>query len=176
MKNAGTYKIKISFKGNYSGTKTLTYTIKPASTSKYKITLSNSNYSYNGKSIKPPVTVKNSNGKKISSSNYTVSYSSGRKNVGKYKVTIKFKGNYSGSKSLYFTITPPKTEISKITASKNSLKINFSKKTSQTNGYQIQYATNKSFKSAKTKVINSNKQSSYTIKGLKTNNYYCLLL
>ena len=82
--------------------KTITETIYYPKT----ITLSKTKYTYDGKIHKPTVTVKDSKGKTISSSNYTVSYSSGCKNVGKYKVTIKMKGNYSGSKTLYFTIVP----------------------------------------------------------------------
>ena len=42
---------------------------------------------------------------------YTVSKSSGRKNVGKYKYTITFKNGYSGKKTLYFTIKPKSTSI-----------------------------------------------------------------
>ena len=113
MKNVGKYKIKVTFKGNYSGSKTLTYTINSVKASKCSVKLSSAKYTYNGKVKKPTVTVKNSKGKTISSKNYTVSYASGRKNVGKYKVTVKFKGNYSGTKTLYFTISPTtKTDMS----------------------------------------------------------------
>ena len=70
------------------------------------IKLSTTSYAYNGKAVKPGVTVKDANGATLSSSNYTISYASGRKNVGKYKITLKFKGQYSGSKDVYFTIKP----------------------------------------------------------------------
>jgi len=73
---------------------------------------------------------------------------------------------------LYFTINPAKTKISKLTPGKTSMKVSFTKKTSQTTGYQIQYSTNKSFKSAKTKTISSNKKSAYTLTGLKTKKIY----
>lgn len=68
------------------------------------IKLSSTTYSYDGKSKKPKVTVIGSNGKTISNKNYSVSYSSGRKNVGTYRVTIKFKGNYSGTVTKTFKI------------------------------------------------------------------------
>ena len=45
---------------------------------------------------------------------YTVSKSSGRKNVGKYKYTITFKNGYSGKKTLYFTIKPKSTSITSL--------------------------------------------------------------
>ena len=71
------------------------------------ITLSDTVFAYTGKAITPTVTVKDSAGKTLKKdTDYTVTYASGRKNVGTYKVTIKLKGNYSGSKTLTFTIKP----------------------------------------------------------------------
>ena len=73
--------------------------------------LSKTSYTYNGKVQTPTVTVKDSKGKVIDSKYYTISYSSGRKNAGTYKVTVKFKGNYSGTKTLSYKIN--KIDISK---------------------------------------------------------------
>lgn len=71
------------------------------------INLSAKTFSYNGKIKTPAVTVRDSTGKTLKkNTDYTISYASGRKNVGKYKVTVNFKGNYSGSKSLYFEVKP----------------------------------------------------------------------
>lgn len=69
-----------------------------------KMTLSKTTYVYNGKAKKPSVTVKDSKGKTIRSSNYTISYSSGRKRAGTYKVTVKLKGTYTGTMSKTFKI------------------------------------------------------------------------
>ena len=64
-------------------------TIKYAKTFK----LSATSYTYNGKVKTPIVTVKDSAGNKLKKNvDYTLSSSSGRKNVGTYKVTIKMKG------------------------------------------------------------------------------------
>ena len=172
MKNAGTYKVKITFKGNYSGTKTLSYTIKPIDISKCKITLSTTSYTYNGSVKKPAVTVKNASGTKLTTSSYTVTYASGRKNVGKYKVTIKMKGNYSGTKTLYFKINPPKTTVKSLTAGSKKLTVNITKKSTQVTGYQIQYSTSKSFKSYKTKTVSSYKTTKTTLTGLKAKTTY----
>ena len=80
-----------------------TTTIKYAKTFK----LSATTYAYNGKVKTPSVTVKDSAGKTLKkNTDYTVSYASGRKNVGTYKVTVKMKGNYSGTKTLTFSIKP----------------------------------------------------------------------
>lgn len=136
------------------------------------INLSDIAYTYNGKAKKPSVTVKDSAGKKISSKYYTVTYAKGRKNVGTYKVTVTFKGNYSGKKELTFKINPPKTTVSKVTAAKKSLKVAIAKKTTQVTGYEVQYATAKSFKGAKTKVVKSAKTTSLTIKSLKAKKTY----
>ncbi len=113
-KNAGTYKVKVTFKGKYSGTKYLTFKINPINVSKCKIKLSATSYTYNGKVKTPVVTVKNASGTKLSKdTSYTVTYAKGRKNVGTYKVTVKMKGNYTGTKNLYFKVKPTtKTSIS----------------------------------------------------------------
>lgn len=68
-------------------------------------TLSATSYQYSGTVQRPTVkSVKDSRGNVISSSNYTVSYSSGCKNAGTYTVSIKFQGNYSGTKKLTYKI------------------------------------------------------------------------
>ena len=69
-----------------------------------KIILSKKSFKYDGKVNKPSVKVYDSKGKKIATKNYKVIYSKGRKKVGKYTVTVKFKGKYSGTKKLTFTI------------------------------------------------------------------------
>ena len=95
------------------------------------------------------------------------------KNAGKYKITVKLKGNYKGSKSFSFTINPPATKISKVKADKTSLKVTVSKKENQVSGYQIQGSSSKKFKSAKTVTRKGYKSTSYTFKGLKsTKTYY----
>ncbi len=136
------------------------------------IKLSATSYTYNGKTKTPTVTVKDSKGKTISKSNYTVKYASGRKNVGKYKVTITFKGNYSGSKTLYFKINPVKTSITKLTAAKKALTVSISKKTKQVTGYEIQYATNKKFSKAKKTTVKSYKTTKVTLKKLSAKKTY----
>ncbi len=87
------------------------YTYLSATTEKYKaksIKLSSTSYTYNGKVRTPKVTVIGKDGKKLSTKYYSVTYQKGRKNVGKYKVTVKMKGKYSGRKTLYFKIKPKK--------------------------------------------------------------------
>lgn len=172
-KNAGTYKVTVKMKGNYSGEKILTFKINPISASKFKFSLSSTSYTYDGKTKTPGVTVKNANGTKLTkNTHYTVTYASGRKNVGTYKVTVKMKGNYSGTKTLTFKINPQKTSVSKLKAGKKSITAAISKKTSQVAGYQIQYSTSKTFSKAATKTISSYKTTKYTLKSLKAKKTY----
>ena len=73
--------------------------------------LSSTTFTYDGNTKTPKVVVKNSKGKTLKkNTDYTVTYAKGRKKVGKYKVTIKFKGKYKGTKNLYFAIKSAKTK------------------------------------------------------------------
>lgn len=75
------------------------------------VSLSKTKFVYNGKTQKPTVVVKDSKGKVIAKSNYKVSFSKGCKNAGTYKVTVKFKGQYSGKLTKTFKITKAKQVI-----------------------------------------------------------------
>lgn len=149
-------------------------TVKSKSTIYYpkKITLSTTSYTYDGKVKKPSVKVVGSNGKTISSSNYTVTYASGRKNVGKYAVKITFKGNYSGTKTLYFNIKPKSTSISSLTAGSKKFTVKWKKQATQTTGYQIQYSTSSKFTNAKTVTVSKNSTTSKTVSKLSAKKKY----
>lgn len=139
-----------------------------------KVYLSTTSYTYNGKVKTPSVTVKDSKGKTLKkNTDYTVKYPSGRKKVGKYSVKVTFKGNYSGSKTLEFTINPKGTKLKSVTPKTKSFKAKWTAQKSETSGYQIQYSTSKKFKKAKTVTVSGNKKTSKTVKKLKsTTKYY----
>ena len=158
---------KIVKKCSVCGASTTTTIYKASS-----IKLSTTSYKYNGKAKKPTVTVKDSKGNKISSSYYTVKYSS-NKNVGKATATITFKGNYKGTVTKTFTIKPASTSIKKVTSKKKkSFTVSWNKLTTQTTGYEIQYSTNSNFKSAKTVTVSKNKTTSKTVSKLKAKKKY----
>ena len=93
--------------------------VKTAKATIYRISsvkLSRTSYIYNGKVKKPAVTVKDSKGKKISKTYYTVTYKNNKK-AGTGKAIVKFKGNYSGTLTKTFKI---KKAAQKITAKKIS--------------------------------------------------------
>lgn len=138
-----------------------------------KITLSKTSYVYDGKAKKPTVKVTDAAGETISASRYTVSYASGRKNTGKYKVTVRFKGSkYEGSMSTYFTIVPKASTLTSVTASSKGFTARWKKQPTQTTGYQLQYAANSKFQSAKTVTITSNKTTSWKVTKLSAKKKY----
>ena len=161
------------------GVKTFTCTSKDATKTEVvakvsDVKLEKTSYTYDGKAKKPTLTVKDSKGKVLKNgTDYTVSYASGRKKVGKYKVKITLKGNYTGTKEIEFTIKPKGTSIKKLSASKKQFKVNWKAQKTQTSGYEIQYSTNKNFKSGnKTAKITKNKTTSNTVKKLKAKKKY----
>ena len=111
-----------------------------------KVTLSAMKYNYDGKEKKPSVKVTDSNGKVIPASNYSVTYASGRKAVGRYSVKLDFKGNYSGSITKTFDIVPKATSLkSAKSVKKKAIQLVWNK-VAGVLGYEIQLATDKSFK------------------------------
>lgn len=145
----------------------------PVNIATLKVALSETKYTYNGKVRRPSVIIKNNKGQIISSSNYTVKYSSGRKNPGTYTVQVSMKGNYSGNKTLLFIITGKKMTAPKLSARKGAVKVTWKKQNAVT-GYQIQYSTNARFVKSKTKTVKIAKrtQTSKLIKKLKAGKKY----
>ncbi len=133
------------------------------------MTLSKTSYVYDGRVKKPTVTVKNQNGKVMKASSYSVKYASGCKNVGTYKVTVTKDGK---TLTKTFQIIPPVTSIKSISTGTTKPTVKWTKKTAGVTGYQIQYATNKSFKSAKTSTITKDTTTSKAISMSKGKTYY----
>ena len=119
-------------------------------------------YVYDGKEKKPTVIVTAADGKKIASENYTVTYES-NKSVGTAVAKVVFKGNYSGTKELSFTIAPKGTTISSLTKAQKGFAVKWKKQTTEITGYQIQYSTKKTFTSDK-KLVTVSKKSTKTKK------------
>ncbi|MBR3816968.1 MAG: fibronectin type III domain-containing protein [Clostridia bacterium] len=108
--------------------------------------LSTSSCTYNGKVRTPSVTVKDSEGNLlVKDTDYTVTYPDGRKNPGKYVITVEFKGDYSGTKELDFTILPKAPAASDISATQSTSVIKLSWKASAgATGYRVyQYSPSK---------------------------------
>ena len=173
--NAGTATVKIIGIGNYTGTVKKTFTITPQEINEQDVSLSKKSYPYNGKSQKPSVTVKSNQGNILKNGmDYTVSYEKGRKNVGKYKVSIKLKGNYTGTLIKTFTIKPKATSISRMASKKKGFIVKWKKQTIQTTGYQLQYSTSSKFakKNTKALTLKKNRITSRTVTKLKAGKKY----
>ena len=150
--------------------KTLSTTVIPKASS---IKLKATSLTYNGKVRTPKVIVKDRTGKTlVKNTDYTVSYAKGRKYVGKYAVKITFKGKYSGTKMLYFTIKPKATSISSLKAGSKKFTVKWKKQATQTTGYQVQYSASSKFSKAKTVTVGKNTTVSKKISKLSGKKKY----
>ncbi|MBO7709553.1 MAG: fibronectin type III domain-containing protein [Lachnospiraceae bacterium] len=182
----GTAKITLRGKGNYTGTKTVSFKIvrkngskKSSSgstdknkTKKFTVKLTTTSYVYNGNVRKPAVKVTVS-GKTVAKTDYTVTYK-GNKAVGRATVTVKGKGDYKGYEGeATFKITLKKTVLQSASAAGGgNVSCRWNADT-QADGYQIGYATNKTFQNAKTlKVEGGSKKTAQLSKLTAGKNYY----
>ena len=116
------------------------------------VKLSRTSFAYNGKVQTPTVTVKDSKGNTLKNgTDYTVKYDSGRKNIGKYSVTVTFKGDYTGNKKLSFNIILGKTAKLTATQTTSSVKATW-KAVTGADGYKVTLysAKNKAIKTVYT--------------------------
>lgn len=130
---AGSYKVTCNGCGLLKGT----YTVPQISSVK----LSYSRLAYTGANRSPvPIITDSSGNKLVNGTDYTYTYSkSTRKNTGRYYVTVTFKGKYSGSQKLWFTVVPaaPSTAGAKLYGY-NDIKVTWSKATGAS-GYYVYY-------------------------------------
>lgn len=117
---------------------------------------------WTGKALNQSPVVKLSGKTLKNGTNYTVVYKNNN-NVGKATLTIKGKGNYTGTITKTFNINPRGTSIAKLTKAKKAFTVKWNKQTKKMSkscvtGYQIQIATNKDFTKDKRTV---------TVKGYK---------
>lgn len=137
--------------------------------------LSGTSFTYNGKVQTPTVSIA---GLK-SGTDYTVSWSKGRKDVGTYTATITLKGSkYKGTKKLTYTITPKGASIKNPAKAKKAITVKWAKQSAKMSkatitGYQIQYSTNSKFASGnKTVTVKGFKKTSQKISKLKAKTMY----
>ena len=151
----------------------IAHTTKQTVTKASSIKLKATSLTYNGKVRTPKVIVKDRTGKTlVKNTDYTVSYAKGRKYVGKYAVKITFKGKYSGTKTLYFTIKPKATSISSLKAGSKKFTVKWKKQAIQTTGYQVQYSASSKFSKAKTVTVGKNTTVSKKISKLSGKKKY----
>ncbi len=167
--NAGTAKILITGKGNYSDTAAGSFAVNRKSIVKAVVsTLSDQVYSGAAMTPNPAVSLE---GKRLSAGkDYTISCSNNR-NVGTATATITGKGNYQDSVKKTFRIRPQKAAVSKLTVKKGrKLVVKIKIPVSKTGGtkYCVQYTVKGK---NKWKTVNTKKQS-VTLKKLKPKKKY----
>lgn len=134
------------------------------------VSLSETDYIYSGKTIKPEVYVENADGYSVDPEDYTVSYSNkSSKSTGEYTVTVKLADEYKSTQTLTYTISPKAVTGVKVTSSsKKSAKITYSKVTGAS-GYEIYFSTKKT--SGFKKLVTTTK-TSYTYSKLTSGKTY----
>lgn len=141
------------------------------------ISIGKSNYTYNGKTRKPKVSIVGCLSTLKEGEDYSLTYKN-NKSVGTAKAVITGKNNYYGKAVKTFKINPKGTTIKKLYRSRKAIKITWNKQSqkmskSRITGYQLQLATNKAFtKNKKTVNVKGYKKMSKKIKKLKANKKY----
>ena len=120
--NAGTAFVTVAGKNGYSFIKSQMFTIKPKALTDDMVTLSATNFVYNGSIQRPVVTIAdNISGAPIlmTSSDYVV-MNDGGVNIGTYQVIVNGQSNYTGSIEKTFSISLQSLASATITLGANS--------------------------------------------------------
>lgn len=180
--NVGTATAIVQGIGNYTGKRTMSFKITQKDISDLTFTpnLENTVYTYNGAYRTPAVSVifKNATDTSGNTRSYTLKNNTDykilyedNKKVGTATIVFTGTGNFKGLHVENFTIRPQPTILRKLIKGTKQFRVVWKKQTTQMSGYQIQYATNKKFKSSK-KISSSKTATSKTIKKLKSKKTY----
>ncbi len=131
------------------------------------ISLSATSLVYDGDTSKPKVVVTDAKGEKITS--YSLVWSDSSSTLpGKYTVTVNFKGAYSGSKKLTYSIKPSQVKKLKTSSVKTTeVKLSWSKVKGNVQ-YEVYYSAN----GKKWTKATTTKKTAYTLKKLKSGTAY----
>jgi len=165
--DAGTATVKITAKGNYTGTAEQTFTIVPAELPANAIAAI-ADKVYTGKAQIPALTVTAAGMTLNPGTDYTAAYSS---NIytGKASVKIAGKGNFTGAALKTFSIRPAGSSISRLAKGKRKFTVTIkSQAAARVSGYQITYRKSPGkWKSVRTGALKK------TVSGLsKSKKYY----
>jgi hypothetical protein len=175
----GRAEIIVNGKGNYTGAKTLYFSIVggAATPAEAPIDINAAAISsvktqvYTGKALKPAVkliyggaTLKNGEDYSLAYDNNTI--------PGKAEIVVTGAGKYAGAKTVYFNINPPKMKIAKLTTGKKKLTVKFAKPKAAQKATSMQLRYRQKGKSKWSTVNVSVKKSSYVIKKLKKSKKY----
>ncbi len=125
---------------------------------------------YNGKKQTPKLTVLDADGNPIASKFYTVPKV---KDVGTYKVKVKFKTRYSGTKTIKVNVIPLGTSVVSAESGDKSLTITWKKASSKiVEGYEVSATLTNNPEKGKTAIVKGRKNTSVTLTGLRDSKYY----
>ena len=166
----GTATVKITGKGNYTGVVTKTFAITAQSITKTAAVSGIVSKTWNGKAQTQAPTVKVGTKTLVNGTDYTISYTSNTA-VGKARMVIRGKGNYSGAVVKYFNINPRKQTMKRITAGTKSFRAVWSK-VSEATGYQLEYSTSSKFTNSTKTWITSKTSYAKTVSKLSAKKTY----
>ena len=105
--NAGSYTVKATYEGDanhMAAEVTANFTIQPKELTAEMIKLSDTEFTYNGSAQQPTVTVKDGTTQLTADTDYTLEWPQESKAAGSYTVKITGKGNYTGEKTMSYSI------------------------------------------------------------------------
>lgn len=112
--DAGTAVVTLDFIGNYTGTRFINFRILPKDISNEVVDISNNgSKEYTGQAIIPNLVLEYGGEKLVYEKDYALDCTNNT-NVGTAYVTVRFKGNYTGTKQTTFTII--QRDINKLTS------------------------------------------------------------
>lgn len=132
------------------------------------------NKTWTGKTVKQLGAVVKYKGTKLTvGTDYYVKYSP-NKNVGRVKMQIVGKGNYSGVITLYYAILPKQTWVdSMVNTAAGQITVKVGRRPAQVDGYKIMCSTDPNFKTnVITKVNKSLDNTTFKFSGLSKNKTY----
>ena len=112
--NAGVYDVKITGKGNYTGSAFKSFYINTREAGNFVVTLSEESMVYSGSELKPEVTVEDGGNTLTAGKDYTVTYNDNI-NVGVATITVRGMGEYDGIKNKTFIIKPKELKAEMVT-------------------------------------------------------------
>jgi len=125
---------------------------------------------YNGKAIKPKVTLEYEGKKLVLETDYTVDYKN-NKRIGVATVIVTGVGDYTGTKEANFYVVPDGVKISTLKAGSKRLTVKWKKGKSIT-GYELEYSLKKDFKNSQTVIISKAAITETVIKKLSAKKTY----
>ena len=121
--NAGVYDVKITGKGNYTGSAFKSFYINTREAGNFVVTLSEESMVYSGSELKPEVTVEDGGNALTAGKDYTVTYNDNI-NVEVATITVRGMGEYDGIKNKTFIIKPKEIKAEMVTLSSSGFTYN----------------------------------------------------